>query len=381
MPCSTLIQTACITENQSVDSILSNWLCKTQMPLATQTLLTLRYIFQLDDTDLIQHWKKMNQVQPCLARTNSSKKQSCHATAATRKTHMHPNWNRVWSSTSQVDFKLPPHGTRFEVVFTPVSTCTTDSQNPARFDLNAIKFRTTTYIKIDYSTRQAHTRCWREAGPLGFMHRRTGLHRRAALRLAHRVRLGSAFSAIAAVRELMGVGQLAETRCALRVVHVLHPFDPPQHKSSSAHCASSARHALRRTATTQTCLGGGHGVRISTPDLGPALLRRRQMEEKGREKTERRDAVLSNAGVGSAAGVDLESVKKWKRHGSTALARLQCYKRSGLLARIVVGPATLGKRGKSQELDGRTNDRKSHRMTPPAKRGRERIRWGSHCSA
>ncbi|KAJ7798038.1 hypothetical protein B0H14DRAFT_2618310 [Mycena olivaceomarginata] len=239
-------------------------------------------------------------------RIESPKKQSCRATAATRKTHMHPNWNRVWSSTSQ------------------------------GFDLNAIKFRTTTYIKIDYITRQARTRCWREAGPLGFMHRRTGLYRRAALRLAHRVRLGSVFGAIAAARELMGVGQLAETLarvltsisrcicarvpetnaydrvlahtrrlrnralgsphvalpdsrivqgCALRVVHVLHPFDPPRHKSSSAHCASSARHALRRTATTRTRLGGGHGVRISTPDLGPALLERRQMEEKGREKT------------------------------------------------------------------------------------------------
>ncbi|KAJ7793963.1 hypothetical protein B0H14DRAFT_3497495 [Mycena olivaceomarginata] len=76
------------------------------------------------------------------------------------------------------------------------------------FDLNAIKFRTTTYIKIDYSTRQARTRCWREAGPLGFMHRRTGLHRRTALRLAHCVRLGSAFGTIAAARELMNVGSL-----------------------------------------------------------------------------------------------------------------------------------------------------------------------------
>jgi hypothetical protein len=38
------------------------------------------------------------------------------------------------------------------------------------------------------------------------MQRRTGLHRRAALRLAHRVRLGSAFGAITAARELMGVG-------------------------------------------------------------------------------------------------------------------------------------------------------------------------------
>ncbi|KAJ7878502.1 hypothetical protein B0H14DRAFT_2567189 [Mycena olivaceomarginata] len=204
------------------------------------------------------------------------------------------------------------------------------------FDLNAIKFRTTTYIKIDYSTRQARTRCWREAGPLGFMHRRTGLHRRTALRLAHCVRLGSAFGTIAVARELMNVGSLqrrvslarlipetnardralAHTRrlhdralssphvalpdscivqgCALRVVHVLHPFDPPRHKSSSAHCESSARHALRRTAATWTRLGGGHDVCISTPNLGPAVLGRRQMEEKGREKlrTSRADSRL-----------------------------------------------------------------------------------------
>jgi hypothetical protein len=95
--------------------------------------------------------------------------------------------------------------------------------------------------------------------------------------------------------------------CALRVVHVLHPFDPPRHKSSSAHCASSARHALRRTATTRTRLGGGHGVRISTPDLGPALLGRRQMEEKGREKvrTSRADSRLPSRILSFA---DLDSV-------------------------------------------------------------------------
>ncbi|KAJ7814536.1 hypothetical protein B0H14DRAFT_2604136 [Mycena olivaceomarginata] len=51
-------------------------------------------------------------------------------------------------------------------------------------------------------------------------------------------------------------------------------------------------------------------------------------------------------------------------------------KRSGLLARIVVEPFRASE-GNPQELDGRTNDRRSHGM----KRGRERIRWGGHCSA
>ncbi|KAJ7829216.1 hypothetical protein B0H14DRAFT_2594257 [Mycena olivaceomarginata] len=201
------------------------------------------------------------------SRIESPKKQSCCATAATRKTHMHPNWNCVWSLTSQ------------------------------GFALNAIKFRTTTYIKIDYSTRQARTRRWRKAGPLGLTHRRTGLHRRAALRLAHHIRLGSAFGAIMAAR------------CALRM-HVLHPFDPPRHKPS---CASSAQHTLRRTTAARTRFGGGHGVRISTPDLGPA--------------TERRDMVVSNTGVGSAVGVELESVKKnggaARQHSARSPAMLQ----------------------------------------------------------
>ncbi|KAJ7795633.1 hypothetical protein B0H14DRAFT_2620739 [Mycena olivaceomarginata] len=260
------------------------------------------------------------------------------------------------------------------------------------FNLNAIKFRMTAYIKIDYSVRQARTRCWCEAGPLGFMHRRTGLHRRAALRLAHRVKLRSVFGAITAAHELMGVGSWqrrtslacssgsgsdAHTRrlhdralgsphvalpdsrivqgCALCVMHILHPFDPPRHKSSSTHCA--ARATAHRSCTDSSQRRARHT--LLTPDLGPVVLGRRQMEEKGREKTERRDAVVSNAGVGSTAGVDLESVKKWRRHGSTAFAHLQCYKRSGLLARELL-----------QEFDGRTNDRKSYGMTPPAKRGR-----------
>ncbi|KAJ7807411.1 hypothetical protein B0H14DRAFT_2609658 [Mycena olivaceomarginata] len=243
----------------------------------------------------------------------SSKKQSCRATAATRKTHMHPSWNRVWGSTSQ-DLK---------------------SRSQFRSECNQ--------IQDDYRTSKSITARARCALGVGVRRDHLGsctgeLDYTDARRSDSCITSdsGGAFGAIAAARESMGVGSwqrrypslvrvarvltsilwcicarvpkptctdraLAHTRrlrnralgsphvalpdscivqgCALRVVHVLHPFDPPRHKSSSAHCASSARHVLRRTAPTRTRLGGGHGVRISSPDLGPALLGRRQMEE------------------------------------------------------------------------------------------------------
>ncbi|KAJ7807433.1 hypothetical protein B0H14DRAFT_2609676 [Mycena olivaceomarginata] len=195
----------------------------------------------------------------------SSKKQSCRATAATRKTHMHPSWNRVWGSTSQ------------------------------GFDLNAIKFRTTTYIEIDYSTRQTRERVRCHRGSARVNGRgAAGRDAYPSLVRVARVLTSISWCICARVPETNVYDRaLAHTRrlrnralgsphvalpdscivqgCALRVVHVLHPFDPPRHKSSSAHCASSARHVLRRTAPTRTRLGGGHGVRISTPDLGPRV--------------------------------------------------------------------------------------------------------------